>query len=60
MCILLTRSYLYIVHVVYLIIEKYMGWYFLFVQVINKTGFMSGLYTVTEMNPDNVKVDYRT
>jgi len=32
----------------------------LFVQVINKTGFMSGLYTATEMNPDNVKVDYRT
>jgi len=25
-------------------------------QIINKTGFMSGLYTTAEMNSDNVKV----
>jgi len=31
---------------------------FLFIQVINKTGFMSGLYAATEMVSDNVKVDY--
>jgi len=27
-------------------------------QVINKTGFMSGLYTTAEMNSDNIKVHY--
>ena len=30
---------------------------YLYVQVINKTEFMSGLYTTDEMNSDNVQVD---
>ena len=31
--------------------------FFIF-QVINRTGFMSGLYSAAEMNSDSVKVDY--